>query len=165
MPKDTAPRRGSRDPHARSLDPNSSAVASVTTPCMYMEYMFRCRTPRVVTARELVVLNGLFTTVQLIVSKTTPPLTSTWSCEPREIRSLQCCRERNISPQACPAKGLERAPLPLRYSSLQSIKRQREREGGREGGRQRDRERQKETQGEMLLSIIVKQRVLTLSTS
>ena len=57
-------------------------------------------TLRVVTTRELVVLNGSFTSH----SKSARRLRHfTLSCEPREIHSLQCWRARNKSPQAYPA--------------------------------------------------------------
>ena len=58
-------------------------------------------TLRVVTARELVVLSGSCTSH----SKSARRLRHfTWSCEPREIHSLQCWKARNKSPQAYPAR-------------------------------------------------------------
>ena len=58
-------------------------------------------TLRVITARELVVLSGSFTS-HFQVSETAPPFT--WSCEPREIHSLQCWGARNKFPHAYPAR-------------------------------------------------------------
>ena len=56
-------------------------------------------TLRVVTARELVVLSGSFTSH----SKSARRLHHfMWSCKPQEIHSLQCWRARNKSPQAYP---------------------------------------------------------------
>ena len=43
--------------------------------------------------------------VPLKVSEMAPPFT--WSCDPQEIHSLQCCRARNKSPQASPATDLK----------------------------------------------------------
>ena len=62
-------------------------------------------TLRVVTARELVVLSGSFTSH----SKSARRLRHfTWSCEPREIHNLQCWRARKKSPHAYPrAPGIE----------------------------------------------------------
>ena len=58
-------------------------------------------TLRVVTARELVLLSGSFTSH----SKSARWLRHfTWSCKPQEIHSLQCWRARNKSPQAYPAR-------------------------------------------------------------
>ena len=61
-----------------------------------------------VTARELVVVSGSFMS-RSNVSETAPPFT--WSCEPREIRSLQCWMARNKSPRASPATGLKPGSL------------------------------------------------------
>ena len=58
-------------------------------------------TRRVVTARELVVLSGSFTSHSKSVRRLRH---FTWSCEPREIHSLQCWRAGTKSPQAYPAR-------------------------------------------------------------
>ena len=83
---------------SQSRRPQSTALWRPA--CIWSIY-FRCiGTLRVVTARELVVLSGSFTSYSMLV-RTAPPFT--WSCEPREIHNLQRWRARSKSPQASPA--------------------------------------------------------------
>ena len=87
LPKDTAPHRGNRDQYPRLLSAKSQAIVKRALR-VYGAYNSDVGTPRVVAARELVVLSALFTSHALNVSEVAPSFM--WTCEPRKIHSLQC---------------------------------------------------------------------------